>query len=134
MWPFKKKKDPPLINRCDHKYRGFPWYKDVTLNVFGINDEGDEYGSLSIKIYKPYVCIHCKHRKDVLLREVTRCNTTWQETIKESQDMDKTYAEHLRSPAEVEADIADFQLIDREYLKMAHELFPDRGILKEESE
>ena len=134
MWPFKKKKDlPPIEPRCDHKYREFDWYMDTNLSVTGYRN-GEQYGYLTIRVYKPYVCIHCGHRKDVLLKETTRCDSTWKETLRLAEETANEHKDKILPRICVEEQIADFQLIDREYLKMAHELFPDRGILKEESE
>lgn len=134
MWPFKKKKPPistPSNTDCNHKYREFDWYKETNLSVTGYRS-GEEIGYLTIRIYKPYVCIHCKHRKDVLLKEITRIDTTWEEALKEDKQILETYADKLRPRPEVEEAVADFQLIDREYLKHAQALFPDRDILKED--
>jgi hypothetical protein len=136
MWPFKKKKQvaPSFASvPCNHKYREFAWYKEVVLHLTHC-ENGEDYGNLTVKIYKPYVCIHCKHRKNILLDEVTRCHISWSDTLKFSKQLVEDYPGRFKPQAVIESEIADFQLIDREYLKAAHELFPDRGILKEAPE
>ena len=136
MWPFKKKKQavaPFTPEPCDHKYREFDWYKKVVLHI--THRENDEnYGNLTVEIYKPYVCIHCKHRKDILLDKITRLHLSWSDTLKFDDKLENDYPGRFKPQAVIESEIADFQLIDREYLKAAHELFPDRGILKETPE
>jgi len=141
MWPFKKPKQInelkplkpscPSSSKCDHKYREFDWYIESSFSVVG-HKRGEEVGNLDTRIYKPYVCIHCKHRKNVVLKEMTRVGVTWREALEENSVLAKSHADKIRPKPEVEEEIADFQLIDREYLKIAQSLFPDRDILKED--
>ena len=113
--------EPKAKLECNHKYREFPWYKYMTYNT--------DSNSMSLVIYKSYVCIHCRKRKDVELYHTDRVDLSWEEALKVSDEYKERYKGKLMDYALVEEQIADFQLIDREYLKLAQECFPDREIL-----
>lgn len=126
MCLFKKKHKQtniviPKTPECDHKYREFPWYKSMTYYT--------DSNSMNFVIYKPYVCIHCRKRKNVELVNIDRVNLSWEEALKVSDEYEERYKGKLVYSALVEEQIADFQLIDREYLKLAQQCFPDREIL-----
>lgn len=126
MCLFKKKHKQTNIvitktPECDHKYREFPWYKRM-IYYTGSN-------SMNLVIYKPYVCIHCRKRKNVELVNIDRVDLSWEEALKVSGEYEERYKGKLVDYALVEEQIADFQLIDREYLKLAQQCFPDREIL-----
>jgi hypothetical protein len=116
--PSEGSQDRPIF--CNHKYREFNWYCDSVYF--------QDTRSGSCKIYKPYVCIHCKHRKNILLHETKRVDISFEDFVK---FFDKICKEHpkITHRTLVEEAIADSQLIDREYLKLAQECFPDREIL-----
>ena len=123
---FKKKESQTTIVKaspkpCDHKYREFLWYKEMTYY--------SRQRSMIFSMYKPYVCIHCRNRKDVKLLEIERIDLSWEEALEVSKEYVQTYIDKLRPKAFIEEQIADFQLIDREYLKVAQQCFPDREIL-----
>lgn len=111
---FRKKNEtikevvPP---ECDHKWKDFKWYIRVDRPL-------DSY---TLKILEPYVCIHCKKRKDIVL---------FQEQIRGREQVDKRveelvsfYKDYLQDIAILEDEINDFQLVDRDYLKIAENLY-----------
>ena len=137
MWPFKQKKpqlESPKPIECVHKYREFDWYKQTSMEILGYNSNHEPHGRSTVKIYKPYVCIHCKNRKDILLDETTRADITWTELKELDDEISKRFEKWLKPQAVVEEEVSDFQIIDREYLKLAQQLFPDREIIKEDSD
>lgn len=72
--------------------------------------------SYNMIIYEPYVCIHCKQRKNIILNKVYRTNETWENCIKEEEAIEERYKDHIKPRCIVEDMIHDFQLIDRAYL------------------
>ena len=120
---FKKKEEPEQIKppECRHKWRDFPWYIDSTYYTNGVQ---------VAEVVEPYVCIHCKKRKDVTLDSYR-----WEHLKNYNQGCDlvssveETYSGKIKPRAEVEDMINDFQLVDREYLEIAASLFSGRGIL-----
>ena len=121
----------PIIWQDEEGNSGLYHEIESTFSAVG-HKRGEEVGNLDTRIYKPYVCIHCKHRKNIVLKEMTRVGVTWREALEENSVLAKSHADKIRPKPEVEEEIADFQLIDREYLKIAQSLFPDRDILKED--
>lgn len=114
---FKKKKiesSEPSYQKteCSHKYQDFDWYSEV------------EYDSRShiatICIFEPYVCIHCKKRKNVLLKQM-EISGTINHIYDVLEAIVKKYP-HLKDKAIVEDEINDMQLVDREYLEIYRSL------------
>ena len=93
---------------CDHKWVDFDWY--MTSDVDG------RY--VSYNIYEPYVCIHCKARKDVELDSESFTMPSNQEAWELLDDVRKKYPK-IKDRAFVEDEINDMQLVDREYIKYA---------------
>lgn len=116
MWPFGKKKKPnpeyipPATQKkeCDHKYRDFSWYALGSYNVATKTYTG--------KIFEPYVCIHCGHRKDVLLEDTCRWPMSYEETKEAHDQFQEPYKEQLKERAFVEDEINDMLLVDRSYI------------------
>lgn len=112
MFGLKKKK-----GICAHKWKDFSWYLATeTQQKFGKK-------SYFLRVYEPYVCIHCKERHDELIfeREFSSANdlAICVETFQ------KKYSQ-IKPIIEVNDEIADFQFVDRHYLAIA-------GVLKNEN-
>lgn len=115
----KKKKieqvTPPKAKECDHKYRDFPWYIESKFTR-----STTYYGArfdYNIKIMEPYVCIHCKKRKDVLLQEFSASGVSYETYENTFNQICNRYKDHLKDKAVIEDMINDMQLVDQEYLK-----------------
>lgn len=67
-------------------------------------------------MYEPYVCIHCKERKNIILNEISRMNVTWEDCLEEEEAVEERYKDYLKPKCVVEDMIHDFQMIDRAYL------------------
>lgn len=104
---FKKK---PSLKHCNHKWKDFKWYIEATY--YSCNN------SFNIKIIEPYVCIYCKERKNVILKEHNseRCNQREANNI--YNDWAKRYSGNLEDRAIIEDKINDMTLVDREYLEL----------------
>lgn len=115
-WFFNRKskvKEVPKPAPCRHKWKDFPWYYEATYQT--------QCKMLHAKIVEPYVCIHCKERKDVILRDYsTTCSYEQAEGIIDGWK--ETYKDRMIDRVFVEDMIADMQLVDREYLAIAESL------------
>lgn len=105
---FFKKNTPPEPPPCKHKYQDFPWYVESTYYM--------NSNTWVARIFEPYVCVHCKHRKNVLLQELTRIGDL-EKTDKWLADLMTEYSEHIQPRPIVEDMIADMQLVDRQWLE-----------------
>ncbi len=110
----KPQPESPPKKVCDHKWtdiqdeNGDCWYME-----YDVNDR-----TFSYAIYQPYVCIHCKARKDILLENrVITCKRN-SEAFEKLDEVKKQYPQ-IRPRAIVEDKINDFQLVDRDYLHYA---------------
>lgn len=116
MWPFKKKEPPALIKPppCNHKWKDFPWY---TIESY-------DYSSrvVCFSVYEPYVCIYCKERKDVCLEKHKRFVGSRLNADKYIIKRKEELGSNWKPRAIVEDMINDFQLVDREHLKIAEAL------------
>ncbi len=120
MWPFSKKKKsnpehvgtaPAIAKKeCDHKYKDFPWYASGSYNV--------ETKTYTGKIYEPYVCVHCGHRKDVLLEDTCRWPMSYEEAKEAHDEFQKPYKDYIKERAFVENEINDMLLVDRSYINI----------------
>lgn len=117
MWPFSKRKKteetPKVIEPrpCQHKYKDFPWYTDGTYN--------ENTKVLDVSIIEPYVCIHCGHRKDVVLDHFSRIFGKFEEAEKFYDDFqDGKYTNMIEKKAVVEDMINDMVLVDRQYIEI----------------
>lgn len=86
--------------------------------------------SWHIAIIEPYVCIHCKERKNVCLLRAAYDGVTEKEANHLFEENESEYKEYLKPRAVVEDMISDFQLVDRTYLELADSLHPGRSILQ----
>lgn len=111
MWPFNKNSKTaikPIKEVCEHKYKDFSWYLEGQY-------EGDSK-TVTATIYKPYVCIHCGHRKDVVLDEICHSPITFEEAKKLFAYLKEFYKDKLKEKAYVEDEIHDMMLVDRSYI------------------
>lgn len=100
---------PPQIHKCDHKYKDFPWYYRALYDVSSC--EGD------MKVFEPYVCVKCKQRIDEELFHIHQHTSQ----IKFKEYIDKfveEYSDKLLPEVEVNDMIADYRLVDRDYLRI----------------
>lgn len=108
----QKENTPPQIpppKECNHKWKDFDWYIDFKIYQHTLN----------YTIYEPYVCIHCKERKDVALeRENVKGFNSNKEALEYVGSIINKYPK-IKDRAIIEDEIHDTQLIDREYLKYA---------------
>ena len=110
---FFKKREPPVRTVCAHKWQDFDWY----LEWEKISD-GTGFCVAKYSIIEPYVCIHCKERMDKVLesRKLSQC--TSQQADAFLRDVREHYPQIKDRPV-VEDEIADMQLVDRDYLRIA---------------
>ena len=126
MWPFKKKKQktttikmPEKEPECIHKYQDFPWYIESHTYIHPNSRKIIDY---QIKIMEPYVCVKCYQRKDVVLVKHTGENTTYENYWNTIQELEKKYKDKIKSRPEVEDEINDMILVDREYINIYHKI------------
>lgn len=119
MFWFKRKKAegskgtlPPLP--CPHTWKDFPWYLESTFYP-------DDFKS-EFTIVEPYVCAHCKERKNVELLHVSKITYTKSEFNSIINDFNKTFKDHLKIRPVVEDMINDFIYVDREKLDILEKL------------
>ena len=115
MWPFtKKSKEPPKPVECRHHWKDFPWYYEATYY--------SDHRKLEAKLVEPYVCIHCKERKNISLRTYSSVDVSYNEAKKFIDEWERKYSDHIEDRAIVEDMIHDMQLVDREYLAIVESL------------
>ena len=115
----------PVAQPCNHKWEDFDWYID-----FNINGKNLDY-----TIYEPYVCIHCKQRKDIILEGPRSSTFDSNKAAWDKLEKLKLRYPEIKDRAIVEDEIHDAQLVDREYIKIAKWLQgthvpPDKIVLK----
>lgn len=111
MFGFRREKPgsaEPVKPPCNHKWKDFDWY--LTYDIIG--------RSLKYQIYEPYVCIHCKKRKDISLESGTATTSSYKDALETLNIIKERYPK-IKDRAIVEDEINDAQLVDREYLKYA---------------
>ena len=117
----KQVEEQPVIEPapCRHKWKDFKWYIDIKF------DNSYTKYSYGIYIYEPYVCVHCKERKDVKL------SVQWfpsKEKAREYlEEIVKRYEGYLEDKPIIEDAIHDMQLVDREYLDAYERLIQMRN-------
>ena len=104
MFGLKKKKAKKIT--CNHKWKDFSWYIAVE----------DTITKSCVRVYEPYVCIHCKERKDEVIFE--RWYTWNNERDASIRALQNKYPQ-IKPIIEVNDEIADFQFVDRQYLAIA---------------
>lgn len=123
---FKRKekvKEIPAVPEyhCSHRWKDFDWYIEGTWQ--------SDSNFMSMRIIEPYVCIHCKERKNVTLQEATRIGIrSLSEALDEAGKWTELFGERIKEQAIVEDEIHDFQLVDRAALEIARRLDPQAGI------
>lgn len=113
MWPFKKNVQEPIQPLpCNHKWKDFNWYLEYSY---------DSSHYLDYKIIEPYVCTICHERKNVVLSH-HHLDLSSRREIKDK--LSKLYATFpkLRHEEEVEDEINDFIMVDRQYLTILETL------------
>ena len=104
----------PPIRECDHKWTDIKidgdecWYIDFTIDGRNID----------YSIYEPYVCIHCKKRKDVCIESEVYHEDSNKSAWKRYRDIRELYPQ-IKERAVVEDAVNDLQLVDRDYLRIA---------------
>lgn len=114
MWPFKKKEPEPVLTEplpCKHKYQDFPWYLSMTY----YSDSRRAF----IRVYEPYVCIYCKKRINKCLEETEYGNVDYECVEALLNEKRKELGDKVKPQCEIEDMVNDFQLVDREWLKLA---------------
>lgn len=112
FWDKKKKQEqdkkvtPP---ECHHHWKDFPWY---------IKSEYSQNGYFSFHVYEPYVCIYCKKRQDKLLYEFDTFFPDVKKAHKFVNEFEEEHKDRLQDQVITEDEIADMQLVDREYLEI----------------
>lgn len=115
----------PIEFKCNHKWKDFPWY--ITALYY------EDTHAFDLKIIEPYVCIHCKERKDIVLHSVSRANFSWKQASTLLEECEEKYGEFCQPRPIVEDMIHDMQLVDRQYLEIAESLYPEKfGKLREQ--
>lgn len=105
----------PPLPPCKHVWKDFPWY------IEGVYDL--DYNAETITIYEPYVCVHCKERKDVILLKVNRYVENRKEGSKILGGYIDEFKSYLVSRPIVEDMINDFIYVDREKLELLENLY-----------
>ena len=110
---FFKNRELPVRPVCVHKWQDFDWY----LEWEKISD-GTGFCVAKYSIIEPYVCIHCKERMNKVLesRKLSQC--TSQQADAFLREVREHYPQIKDRPV-VEDEIADMQLVDRDYLRIA---------------
>ena len=108
MFGLKKKKVKKIV--CNHKWKDFSWY--ITIE----KEENFFKKTYIVRVYEPYVCIHCKERRDeVIFERVFKYDLDMRNCVK---DLQERYFQ-IKPIIEVNDEIADFQFVDRHYLAIA---------------
>lgn len=104
---------------CDHKFRDFPWY---IKSLFTYENSDNDIGSLKVEAIKPYVCIHCGYRKDVVVASTSTVRVKRDDADKMIDDFEEPYKDYIKPIGVVESEIHDMLLVDRAYLKIVDDL------------
>jgi hypothetical protein len=114
MWLFKKKErlpEPIEPPPCKHKYQDFPMY--LVLSYYS------NIQKAIIGVYEPYVCIYCKKRINRCLEETEYGQVDYEAATALLALKQKELGDKVKPQFEVEDMVNDFQLVDREWLKLA---------------
>ena len=112
FWNRKKKQEKKAIAppECRHHWKDFPWYIKSEYNT--------SIGYFSFQVFEPYVCIHCKKRQDRLLYEFNTFYSDVKKAHKFVNEFEEEHKDRLQDQVITEDQIADMQLVDREYLEI----------------
>lgn len=113
----KKKPSAPeykfaAFEACKHTWKDFPWYLEAHMYPH----------TCDVIITKPYVCIHCKERRNEILQKNHREFESTEEVFEYVLAFKEEYQDKLQPRAVVEEQIRDMQLVDREALKIAEQI------------
>ena len=118
-WNNKKEKEQkPIAIKCEHKWQDFPWYMQAIYSA--------DTREFEIKLIEPYVCVHCKKRKDVVLHRIERANYSWDEAKELVDECWEKYGQYCKDRPIIEDMINDMQLVDRQYLEILKNLHPEK--------
>ena len=105
--------------KCSHTWKDFPWYMESTYYI--------DARKLYYTITKPYVCIHCKERRDEELLDIHIDGISRDEADVILTDLLKDFSDKIAEKPLVEEMILDMQLVDRKALEIAQQI----GIIEE---
>lgn len=105
--------------KCSHTWKDFPWYMESTYYI--------DARKLHYTIIKPYVCIHCKERRDEELLDTRIEGISRNEADVVLTDLLKEFSDKIAEKPLVEEMILDMQLVDRKALEIAQQI----GIIEE---
>lgn len=127
FWKKKKAEETEKVEfktPCElgkHKYRDFDWY----IQVEDRNKAFEYEKEYILRVIEPYVCVHCGFVNNVTLDE-------WKFASKSSRDamIDKLQRRYKKigNFLEIQDEIKDMQLVDREYLNIMQQLHPEMNI------
>jgi len=98
----------PPTPECLHKYKDFPWYVESICYNYE--------NRYKITVTEPYVCIHCGNRIDKVLWRFESSGTK-KDADKLKETILEKYGDKIADRVVIEDEIADLQLVDREYIK-----------------
>lgn len=104
--------EPEKPKACQHKWRDFDWYLEYENSTLRNGENVLDYN-----IYEPYVCIHC-HKRENRSLEHGRISLNGKNYTDVLQSILTTHPK-IKNRAELEDEINDEMLVDREYLKWA---------------
>lgn len=109
---------------CPHTWKDFPWYMKVQWEQNGIMSDT---GNLTIEIFEPYICVHCKQRKDIKLVENIKKGISAKSALNCVNDYEELFAEQLEPIPVVEDMIHDYFYVDREKLRIYEKIKGMKG-------
>ena len=110
---------------CPHTWKDFPWYMTVQWK----QDDSlvSTVGTLTTTIFEPYVCVHCKQRKDIKLLENIKYGVSTKVANEVIEDYETLFAEQLKPVPVVEDMIHDYLYVDREKLRIYEKIKGMKG-------
>jgi hypothetical protein len=121
---FKRKNssESAVQKTCHHLWKDFPLYYKASYYIDKELFDGT--------IYAPYVCVHCKERKNIVLyHQNTKC--TLDQANEYIHSWKEEYRDYIQDSTLVEKSIADMQLLDTEklsvYESIARPFYPCSG-------
>ena len=99
----------PIKPPCFHTWIDFPWFirHKWTPNTYG------DKGTSILSVYEPYVCVHCKERKDVLLYQETEEGISTKRHWDKLREWEEKYKDHAKPRPVVEDMINDAIYVDK---------------------
>lgn len=135
-WLFKRRtREPPILinqSKCSHTWKDFPWYMQSSWTAYANNTLNPGIytdiakGRLVMSIFEPYICIHCKERKDIKLYESSHDNMTLGQASAYIRNEMEKFKDNIKPIPVVEDMIHDYVLVDQEKLKIAEKIL-NRG-------